>query len=600
MERYNIIHRDIKPENIFVSADGDYKLGDFGIARKIEKTLSGMSKKGTYSYMAPEVFKGQKYGATVDQYSLGIVLYRILNNGRIPFIPMYATSLLPGDREAAFEKRMDGTPLAPPAEASPEMSRIILKACSYEPSRRYANATEMRAALEGYAQAKSAVSDAPKHPVREPEIPHTDGLGALGATDEYGMTAKLKPSSELTGTLSSNRSINLVFEKPVPKKRDAKPIAVILLAILMCFASIVVFVVNGITPVARATDAPLPTGTLIPTDNANSSIPAAGVASPSPIAEPSETPEEFIVIKGQRYSTALESLELYGKNLSDSDLTDLKLMINLRRLDLTGNEIADVSPLSKLVNLRELQLNINQITDISPLSKLVNLQDLYLGFNQITDISPLSKLVNLQDLDLGYNQITDISPLSELKNLEVLDVGGNEPTDYSGIRELKNLTSLHVSDIAMYDVSHILELKNLSELILTSSQISDFSFLSEYKNLSALQLYSSQITDISFIYNLNKLTELSLISNQIRDIRPLSSLKDLEILYLYTNQISDISSLSELKNLKTLSIWENNINDVSSLYGLTNLTYAGLRGNPISQDKIDALKRKLPNCYINY
>jgi serine/threonine-protein kinase len=51
------IHRDIKPENIFISQYGEYKLGDFGIARQIERTVSGLSKKGTYTYMEPEFFK---------------------------------------------------------------------------------------------------------------------------------------------------------------------------------------------------------------------------------------------------------------------------------------------------------------------------------------------------------------------------------------------------------------------------------------------------------------------------------------------------------------------------------------------------------------
>jgi len=73
--RRNIVHRDIKPENIFVSSFGDYKLGDFGIARELEKTAGSMSSKGTHNYMAPEVTTSRHYDSTVDIYSLGLVLY---------------------------------------------------------------------------------------------------------------------------------------------------------------------------------------------------------------------------------------------------------------------------------------------------------------------------------------------------------------------------------------------------------------------------------------------------------------------------------------------------------------------------------------------
>ena len=78
-EKKKIIHRDIKPENFFVNDNGDFKLGDFGIARTIERTMASLSKKGTYTYMAPEVYRGEKYGRTADIYSLATVLYRYLN-----------------------------------------------------------------------------------------------------------------------------------------------------------------------------------------------------------------------------------------------------------------------------------------------------------------------------------------------------------------------------------------------------------------------------------------------------------------------------------------------------------------------------------------
>ena len=83
----NIIHRDIKPQNIFISKTGDFKLGDFGIARSMEKTTGWMTGKGATKFMAPEVFKGEDYDSTADIYSLGLVLYTLLNGNRGPFLP---------------------------------------------------------------------------------------------------------------------------------------------------------------------------------------------------------------------------------------------------------------------------------------------------------------------------------------------------------------------------------------------------------------------------------------------------------------------------------------------------------------------------------
>ena len=88
-EGVHIMHRDIKPENIFVSENGNFKLGDFGVARMAEKSVSAMSRKGTYVYMAPEVYKGEVYDTRADLYSVGIVLYRFLNDNRTPFLPPY-------------------------------------------------------------------------------------------------------------------------------------------------------------------------------------------------------------------------------------------------------------------------------------------------------------------------------------------------------------------------------------------------------------------------------------------------------------------------------------------------------------------------------
>ena len=145
--KMNIIHRDIKPANIFVSRFGDYKLGDFGIARKLEQTQSGLSIKGTYSYMAPEVYLGKPYNHTVDICSLGLVLYVMLNNGRSPFLPPPPAPIRYTDHDTALMKRISGEPLPIPANASAELAAVVLKACAFDPADRYQSPREFEDAL---------------------------------------------------------------------------------------------------------------------------------------------------------------------------------------------------------------------------------------------------------------------------------------------------------------------------------------------------------------------------------------------------------------------------------------------------------------------
>ncbi len=145
--QFHIIHRDIKPQNIFVSPLGDYKLGDFGIAKTIEQTMGG-TKTGTYKYMAPEIYHNQPYGSGADIYSLGLVLYWMLNRRRLPFVPLPPISISAGMDEEAKKRRLSGEPLPPPVDGSEELKRIVQKACAFRVDERYHSASEMLADLE--------------------------------------------------------------------------------------------------------------------------------------------------------------------------------------------------------------------------------------------------------------------------------------------------------------------------------------------------------------------------------------------------------------------------------------------------------------------
>ena len=142
----NIIHRNIKPENIFINDFGSFKLGGFGIARTMENLTCGLPQRGSYNYMAPEVMNGKEYDARVDVYSLGLVLYRLMNGNRLPFISEKQI-LSSSERQNAFDRRIHGEALPAPCEATCALTDVILRACAFNPKDRFASAAELRQAL---------------------------------------------------------------------------------------------------------------------------------------------------------------------------------------------------------------------------------------------------------------------------------------------------------------------------------------------------------------------------------------------------------------------------------------------------------------------
>ena len=146
--KQRIIHRDIKPDNLFLSPRGDYCLGDFGVARQMEATMASMSRQGTPLYMAPEIYANKKhYDLTVDLYSLGLVMHRLLNHQRVPFLSAEPGIPTQAQRNIAFERRMRGEPLPQPAEGGRALAEIILRACAYDPAQRFQTPLDMRDAL---------------------------------------------------------------------------------------------------------------------------------------------------------------------------------------------------------------------------------------------------------------------------------------------------------------------------------------------------------------------------------------------------------------------------------------------------------------------
>lgn len=275
-----IVHRDIKPQNIFVNEHGDYKLGDFGSARGIKGTSTVMSMKGTFSYTAPEIMRGEKAGFSSDIYSLGLVMYRLMNRNRHPFIQEGDISSARGIEDSNF-RRFGGEALPMPVDVDEELGRIILKACAFEPRNRWQTPEEMFNALaalnEGTTVQKyqSSVTDTSGN-VAQGE----DSIKTTHSTDkESSITSKNQNSQEEISTTTKTQSKTNTDSHEEERKTaishgKKKPLVFIIAAVCILLLSVVAIIkLNGKkesqgTTVAMTTEATSSTPT--PTPNATS------------------------------------------------------------------------------------------------------------------------------------------------------------------------------------------------------------------------------------------------------------------------------------------------------------------------------------------
>ena len=218
----NIIHRDIKPENIFINDFGYFKLGDFGIARKMENMTGGLSQKGTFNYMAPEVANSSEYDARVDTYSLGIVLYRLLNGNRLPFLDTEKQLLNPNERRNAVDRRLRGEDLPAPCDASPAMADLILSACAYDPNMRFASATEMKQALMSVANGTYQIAAS--------NLDRTTSVRK--AADSYDRTTSVR-KAPAAREQKSGQAVNTFGVAPKKKSKIPAVIAAVLAVVLL-------------------------------------------------------------------------------------------------------------------------------------------------------------------------------------------------------------------------------------------------------------------------------------------------------------------------------------------------------------------------------
>ncbi|MEI3094369.1 MAG: protein kinase [Oscillospiraceae bacterium] len=234
-QEHHIVHRDIKPENILVSDRGEFKLGDFGIAKVSEKTATG-TMTGTMGYMAPEVANRWHYGAQADIYSLGMVLYWMMNRRTLPFLPFPPTIPTAAQRQEAANRRFAGESFPPPINGSRELKAIVMKACAFSTDKRYQTVQELRRDLYAcYQQRRAGKTPDVSIPADTDETVPTN---EPTSSDTYSGNRSFHNTSqnEKTGTLNTDtaKAGTGRFTAPPEKKKSHKWVWIPVCILLLC------------------------------------------------------------------------------------------------------------------------------------------------------------------------------------------------------------------------------------------------------------------------------------------------------------------------------------------------------------------------------
>ncbi|MGW8555107.1 protein kinase domain-containing protein [Streptomyces tubercidicus] len=210
--RHAIVHRDIKPANVMLTASGQAKVVDFGIAKALSEVATRLTGTGvavgTPAYLAPEQINGGETDHRTDLYAVGCLLYELLT-GRPPYT---------GDSPFSVMHQHLAAEPVPPSRLRPELppavDAVIARALHKHREDRFADAAAMQAALTAAPHARSAPDSVPA-PHAGP-VPHA-GPAAHAAPAPGGVTSPA-PSRTPTPT-----AFDPAAADPVPAVASAAP-----------------------------------------------------------------------------------------------------------------------------------------------------------------------------------------------------------------------------------------------------------------------------------------------------------------------------------------------------------------------------------------
>lgn len=473
-----MIHRDIKPENIVVTPGGEVVFIDFGTMRSYKKDGSRDTfVVGTRGTAAPEQYGYTQTDQRTDVYAIGqTMLYMVSESYEMNHLS-----------ECAVSRRM---------------KKIIEKACSFEPDKRYGDAAQLRRAVE-----KCQANNRKKVYKKAGAV---FGLIAAGY-----ILAIFSPD----GTVIENKRIETAEQSVAEEQIQAE----------------ITFREELIEEAVRKELG------LSKTDKITASM-LENVRKLRIVGKEILDDEDTFWGEGHHVDGKDSSFGSVRGNITD--LSDLAQMVNLEELALCNQKIEDISGLKELP-LKKLYLSKNMITDFSVLLNLIDMDTLCIMENPAENLSVIGECTGILRLNIQGMNLTDIDFLKNL-SLDYLDMSNVEVENniFEPLTEMKKLDTLCMCDVNEAAAETLSQMSTLKALFMwgDSTILENLKPLKGMTHLETLA-FTTQISSLEGIEQFPSLNFLSVSFSPVKDLSPVTGAKNLQVI--------DISN-ADIKNFEPL------------------------------------------------
>ena len=473
-----MIHRDIKPENIVVTPGGEVVFIDFGTMRSYKKDGSRDTfVVGTRGTAAPEQYGYTQTDQRTDVYAIGQTMLYMVSES-------YEMNQL---SECAVSRRM---------------KKIIEKACSFEPDKRYGDAAQLRRAVE-----KCQTNNRKKVYKKAGAV---FGLFAAGY-----ILAILSPD----GTVIENKRIETAEQSAAEEQIQAE----------------ITFREELIEEAVRKELG------LSKTDKITASM-LENVRKLRIVGKEILDDEDTFWGEGHHVDGKDSSFGSVRGNITD--LSDLAQMVNLEELALCNQKIEDISGLKELP-LKKLYLSKNMITDFSVLLDLIDLDTLCIMENPAENLSVIGECTGILRLNIQGMNLKDIDFLKNL-SLDYLDMSNVEVENniFEPLTEMKKLDTLCMCDVNEAAAETLSQMSTLKALFMWG----DSTILENLKPLKGMtQLetlaFTTQISSLEGIEQFPSLNFLSVSFSLVKDLSPVTGAKNLQVIDIFNADIENFEPL---------------------------------------------------------